>query len=59
MRGPPCRASTAAGDLACVHNHMIGAFVYGELAGEHAAGNSADLPAPQHLQRIRIADAHD
>ncbi|GAA0943928.1 fumarate reductase/succinate dehydrogenase flavoprotein subunit [Actinocorallia libanotica] len=28
----------AAGDLACVpHNYMIGAFVFGELAGENAA----------------------
>ena len=28
----------AAGDLACVpHNYMIGAFVFGDLAGEHAA----------------------
>lgn len=28
----------AAGDLACVpHNYMIGAFVYGDLAGEDAA----------------------
>ena len=28
----------AAGDLACVpHNYMLGAFVYGELAGESAA----------------------
>lgn len=50
----------AAGDLACVpHNYMIGAFVYGELAGEHAAGISADLPAPQHLPANQIADAHE
>jgi succinate dehydrogenase/fumarate reductase flavoprotein subunit len=28
----------AAGDLACVpHNYMLGAFVYGRFAGEHAA----------------------
>ena len=28
----------AAGDLACVpHNYMIGAFVFGDLAGAHAA----------------------
>ena len=32
----------AAGDLACVpHNYMIGAFVYGDLAGEHAASTLA------------------
>jgi succinate dehydrogenase/fumarate reductase flavoprotein subunit/HEAT repeat protein len=30
----------AAGDLACVpHNYMIGAFVFGDLAGAHAAAN--------------------
>ncbi len=33
----------AAGDLACVpHNYMIGAFVYGDLAGEHAASTAPD-----------------
>ncbi|MFD0686846.1 fumarate reductase/succinate dehydrogenase flavoprotein subunit [Actinomadura fibrosa] len=45
----------AAGDLACVpHNYMIGAFVFGDLAGAHAAGHAggpaarpADLPANQ------------
>ena len=37
----------AAGDLACVpHNYMLGAFVYGKLAGESAAEYCAthDLP---------------
>ena len=30
----------AAGDLACVpHNYMIGAFVFGDLAGAHAAAH--------------------
>ena len=47
----------AAGDLACVpHNYMIGAFVFGDLAGAHAAAHHAplaDLPADQ------IAAAHD
>ncbi|WP_033221690.1 fumarate reductase/succinate dehydrogenase flavoprotein subunit [Kitasatospora phosalacinea] len=47
----------AAGDLACVpHNYMIGAFVFGELAGTHAAGQlpqvRAGLPADQ------VAEAH-
>ncbi|MFE1319103.1 fumarate reductase/succinate dehydrogenase flavoprotein subunit [Kitasatospora phosalacinea] len=47
----------AAGDLACVpHNYMIGAFVFGELAGTHAAGQlpevRAELPAEQ------VAEAH-
>ena len=32
----------AAGDLACVpHNYMIGAFVFGDLAGAHAARYAA------------------
>ncbi|MET7646677.1 fumarate reductase/succinate dehydrogenase flavoprotein subunit [Streptomyces sp. NPDC005426] len=41
----------AAGDLACVpHNYMIGAFVFGDLAGEDAARFTAyegELPAGQ------------
>jgi len=43
----------AAGDLACVpHNYMLGAFVYGKLAGEAAADYShahalAEVPAEQ------------
>src|SRR5690349_4730056 len=38
----------AAGDLACVpHNYMIGAFVFGDLAGAHASEHFvADLPLP-------------
>jgi succinate dehydrogenase/fumarate reductase flavoprotein subunit len=33
----------AAGDLACVpHNYMLGAFVYGKLAGESAAQRCAE-----------------
>jgi succinate dehydrogenase/fumarate reductase flavoprotein subunit/HEAT repeat protein len=55
----------AAGDLACVpHNYMIGAFVFGDLAGAAAAAlvrqagpapvaDQADLPADQ------IAEAHE
>ncbi|NJP44306.1 fumarate reductase/succinate dehydrogenase flavoprotein subunit [Actinacidiphila epipremni] len=47
----------AAGDLACVpHNYMIGAFVYGELAGADAAGlprYAGPLPAEQ------VAEAHE
>ncbi|ANI40819.1 fumarate reductase/succinate dehydrogenase flavoprotein subunit [Mycolicibacterium vaccae] len=50
----------AAGDLACVpHNYMIGAFVYGDLAGAHAAATSADLPAPQQLPENQVAAAHE
>ncbi|MER5934086.1 fumarate reductase/succinate dehydrogenase flavoprotein subunit [Streptomyces sp. NPDC002054] len=47
----------AAGDLACVpHNYMIGAFVFGDLAGADAARHRAyegPLPAGQ------LADAHE
>ncbi len=50
----------AAGDLACVpHNYMIGAFVFGDLAGAHAAthhGAGRDAaPLPEH----QIAMAHE
>lgn len=43
----------AAGDLACVpHNYMLGAFVYGKLAGESAAEYCAShtLPAVDNKQ---------
>ncbi|MGW7274527.1 fumarate reductase/succinate dehydrogenase flavoprotein subunit [Streptomyces sp. NPDC054864] len=47
----------AAGDLACVpHNYMIGAFVFGDLAGADAARFRAyegELPTEQ------VQDAHD
>ncbi|MFD3945345.1 fumarate reductase/succinate dehydrogenase flavoprotein subunit [Streptomyces sp. NPDC058579] len=47
----------AAGDLACVpHNYMIGAFVFGDLAGEDAAQYRAyegELPPEQ------VAAAHE
>ncbi|MFF5973293.1 fumarate reductase/succinate dehydrogenase flavoprotein subunit [Streptomyces sp. NPDC012769] len=47
----------AAGDLACVpHNYMIGAFVFGDLAGEDAARYRAyegELPQDQ------LATAHE
>ncbi|GAA0243004.1 fumarate reductase/succinate dehydrogenase flavoprotein subunit [Actinomadura nitritigenes] len=51
----------AAGDLACVpHNYMIGAFVFGDLAGAHA---SAHLPAgrggPAELPEDQIRAAHE
>ncbi|MFC0439265.1 fumarate reductase/succinate dehydrogenase flavoprotein subunit [Kutzneria buriramensis] len=47
----------AAGDLACVpHNYMIGAFVFGDLAGSHAAGLSWDRLA---LPEDQISDAHE
>jgi len=37
----------AAGDLACVpHNYMLGAFVYGRLAGEDAADYCLDSELP-------------
>lgn len=48
----------AAGDLACVpHNYMIGAFVFGDLAGAHAAAN---LPAARPvLPEDQVAAAHE
>ena len=50
----------AAGDLACVpHNYMIGAFVYGDLAGEHAASTIADVVAPQELPEEQLKEAHE
>lgn len=50
----------AAGDLACVpHNYMIGAFVFGELAGEHASvlARAGEPVAPLPEDQIRAA--HD
>jgi succinate dehydrogenase/fumarate reductase flavoprotein subunit/HEAT repeat protein len=50
----------AAGDLACVpHNYMIGAFVYGDLAGEHAASTVADVAAPEVLPDDQLKEAHE
>lgn len=50
----------AAGDLACVpHNYMIGAFVYGDLAGEHAAGTLSETAAPVDLPQDQLAEAHE
>jgi succinate dehydrogenase/fumarate reductase flavoprotein subunit/HEAT repeat protein len=44
----------AAGDLACVpHNYMIGAFVFGDLAGAHAAAHLT--PGPLDEAQIRAA----
>lgn len=50
----------AAGDLACVpHNYMIGAFVFGDLAGADAAALSAETAAPQHLPEDQLRAAHE
>ncbi|OLP02564.1 fumarate reductase/succinate dehydrogenase flavoprotein subunit [Mycolicibacterium porcinum] len=50
----------AAGDLACVpHNYMIGAFVYGDLAGEHAASTLPEVAAPEDLPAEQVAEAHE
>ncbi|WP_405983207.1 fumarate reductase/succinate dehydrogenase flavoprotein subunit [Streptomyces sp. NBC_00158] len=47
----------AAGDLACVpHNYMIGAFVYGDLAGADAARYRA---YGGELPRDQVAAAHE
>ncbi|MFI0418265.1 fumarate reductase/succinate dehydrogenase flavoprotein subunit [Spongiactinospora sp. 9N601] len=48
----------AAGDLACVpHNYMIGAFVYGDLAGTHTADHHGD--PGEGLPEDQIAAAHE
>lgn len=50
----------AAGDLACVpHNYMIGAFVYGDLAGAHAASTLTEVEAPDALPADQLAEAHE
>lgn len=50
----------AAGDLACVpHNYMIGAFVFGDLAGTDAAAACAEVTAPQELPGDQLRDAHE
>ncbi|WP_371479143.1 fumarate reductase/succinate dehydrogenase flavoprotein subunit [Kitasatospora sp. NBC_00315] len=48
----------AAGDLACVpHNYMIGAFVFGDLAGSHAVTH---LPAERaELPEDQVEEAHE
>ena len=49
----------AAGDMACVpHNYMIGAFVFGDIAGEHAAAFAAAATRPA-LPEDQIAEAHE
>ncbi|WP_433715365.1 fumarate reductase/succinate dehydrogenase flavoprotein subunit [Nocardia sp. CA-084685] len=50
----------AAGDLACVpHNYMIGAFVFGDLAGGHAASTLSEVTAPAYLPEDQLAAAHE
>ncbi|MFI6365267.1 fumarate reductase/succinate dehydrogenase flavoprotein subunit [Nocardia sp. NPDC050630] len=50
----------AAGDLACVpHNYMIGAFVFGDLAGGHAASTLSEVTAPADLPEDQLAAAHE
>ncbi|MFC4943805.1 fumarate reductase/succinate dehydrogenase flavoprotein subunit [Pseudonocardia sp. GCM10023141] len=49
----------AAGDMALVpHNYMIGAFVFGDIAGEHASAFAKDAPRPE-LPADQIATAHE
>ncbi|MEZ0578699.1 fumarate reductase/succinate dehydrogenase flavoprotein subunit [Nocardioides sp. MH1] len=51
------RGLYAAGDLACVpHNYMIGAFVFGDLAGGHAAQHGI---VPETLPEDQITAAHE
>ncbi|KAA0022462.1 fumarate reductase/succinate dehydrogenase flavoprotein subunit [Antrihabitans cavernicola] len=50
----------AAGDLACVpHNYMIGAFVYGDLAGADASSTLPDVAAPESLPEDQLKEAHE
>jgi succinate dehydrogenase/fumarate reductase flavoprotein subunit/HEAT repeat protein len=54
----------AAGDLACVpHNYMIGAFVFGDLAGAHATAFARDpggaLPADGALPAEQVREARE
>jgi succinate dehydrogenase/fumarate reductase flavoprotein subunit/HEAT repeat protein len=50
----------AAGDLACVpHNYMIGAFVFGDLAGTHAASTVTEVSAPPQLPDDQLREAHE
>jgi succinate dehydrogenase/fumarate reductase flavoprotein subunit len=50
----------AAGDLACVpHNYMLGAFVFGDIAGTGAAQLAAGNPAPAGLPEDQITAAHE
>jgi succinate dehydrogenase/fumarate reductase flavoprotein subunit len=49
----------AAGDMALVpHNYMIGAFVYGDIAGEHASRFAVTAEHPD-LPEEQIAEAHE
>lgn len=49
----------AAGDLACVpHNYMVGAFVYGEIAGTSATREALAAP-PATLPHDQILAAHE
>ena len=44
----------AAGDLACVpHNYMIGAFVFGDLAGAARGAGTLPYRAPQRFRPTR------
>ncbi|WP_250903910.1 fumarate reductase/succinate dehydrogenase flavoprotein subunit [Actinomadura sp. NEAU-AAG7] len=50
----------AAGDLACVpHNYMIGAFVFGDLAGAHASAYCTYGEGLAALPEDQIAAAHE
>ena len=50
----------AAGDLACVpHNYMIGAFVFGDLAGAHATGFVRENPVSGELPQDQLDDARE
>jgi succinate dehydrogenase/fumarate reductase flavoprotein subunit len=49
----------AAGDLACVpHNYMLGAFVFGDIAGTSATRSARHTPASGSLPEEQILAAH-
>ena len=50
----------AAGDLACVpHNYMLGAFVFGDIAGTGAAAVARSVAPPASLPEDQIGAAHE
>jgi succinate dehydrogenase/fumarate reductase flavoprotein subunit len=49
----------AAGDMACVpHNYMLGAFVFGDIAGTGAAAHAKGV-TPEQLPEDQILAAHE
>jgi succinate dehydrogenase/fumarate reductase flavoprotein subunit len=50
----------AAGDMACVpHNYMLGAFVFGDIAGTQAATFAGSATEPESLPEDQVLAAHE